>query len=71
MVELLPGTGVLLNLDQYTRVELAARRSWEGGFRALIRASFPNAVLAASSATGKRSVFPALDPRKLGVLKGK
>lgn len=70
-VELMPGSGVFITRSSMVSMELAVRKSWAAGFRLLVRAIFPQEVLATHSALGLRSEWPALDPLKLSCIKGK
>lgn len=69
-MELVPETGVLVPRSAIVSMELAARKSWAGGFRLLVKALFSEDILATHSAMGRRSQWPALDAHTLGVAKG-
>ena len=68
--ELLPGSRVLISRADLVSMELAARKSWDTGFRILVRAVFGEYELATHSTLGHRSWWPALDGHRLATLKG-
>ena len=70
MVELIPGTRVYLPVQAVVCAEVAVKKTWEEGFRMLLRAMFPQDVLATHCCLGKRSSKPPLDSVKLTTLQG-
>ena len=68
--KLLPGSRVLISRADLVNMELAARKSWDMGFRILVRAVVGEYELATHSALEHRSWWPALDGHHLATLKG-